>query len=102
MAMLRANAAENRFGTLVLCEVALANRRGRTRFTVFEPGSGLASFKPRDDGGRQIEVLVTTLDALTEDVAGRVAVLELDIEGAEAKGLARRDGSGSRATGPSC
>jgi len=87
MAMLRANAAENEFGTLVLREVALSDRPGRTRFTIFEPGSGLASFAPGIDGGRQIDVAVTTLDALSEDLPVRVAVVKLDIEGAEAKAL---------------
>ena len=87
MALLRANAAENRFGMLELHEVALSERPGRARFTVFEPGSGLASFAPGDADGTELDVTVTTLDTLTRDVAEPVAVVKLDIEGAEAKAL---------------
>ena len=87
MALLRANAAENDFPTLELHEVALSDRPGRAGFTVFEAGSGLASFAPEDGGGRVVDVTATTLDALTADVAGRVAVVKLDIEGAEVKAL---------------
>ena len=87
MTLLRANAAENRFTTLEPHELALSDREGRSRFTVFEPTSGLASFSPKERGGREVEVAVTTLDVLTGDIAGSVAVVKLDIEGAEAKAL---------------
>lgn len=87
MALLQANVDENRFSTLELHEVALSDRPGRARFTVFEAGSGLASFAPNNVGGRQVDVVVTTLDALTANLAGRVAVVKLDIEGAETKAL---------------
>lgn len=88
MAHLRANAAENRFGTLDLHEVALADRPGCAAFTVFDiVSSGLASFAPAGAGGRTVDVIVTTLDALTADLGGRVAVVKLDLEGAEAKAL---------------
>lgn len=87
MALLRANAQENRFATVELHEVALSDRPGQAPFTVFEPGSGLASFAPGDDGGRQVDVAVTTLDLLTEGLESEVAVVKLDIEGAEAKAL---------------
>ena len=87
LALLKANADENRFVMLELHEVALSDRPGRARFTVFEPGSGLASFAPEDPAGRDVEVVVTTLDALTEDVPRPVGVVKLDIEGAEAKAL---------------
>lgn len=87
MALLKANAGENRFDILELHQVALSDRLGNARFTVFEAGSGLASFAPQSTQGRQIDVVVTTLDALTEDLDGRVALVKLDIEGAEAKAL---------------
>jgi FkbM family methyltransferase len=87
MALLKANADENRFDMLELHEVALSDRPGRARFTTFEAGSGLASFAPQDAAGRQVEVAVTTLDALTERLDRRVGVVKLDIEGAEAKAL---------------
>ncbi len=87
MALLKANAEENRFSTLELHEVALSDRPGRARFTVFEAGSGFASFAPQDAAGRHVDVVVTTLDALTANLDSRVAVVKLDIEGAEAKAL---------------
>lgn len=89
MAELRANAKENRFaGTLDLHEVALSDRTGSARFTVFDMiSSGLASFAPEASGGRQVDVVLTTLDALTANLERRVAVVKLDIEGAEAKAL---------------
>ena len=87
MALLRANAEQNRFTALELHEVALADRPGTAPFTVFEAGSGLASFSPEDGGGSQIDVAVTTLDALAQGTDGGVAVVKLDIEGAEAKAL---------------
>lgn len=87
MALLKANCKANRFAMLDLHEVALSDRPGRARFTVFEPGSGLASFTPEDGGGKSVDVAVTTLDALTQDLDGDVAVVKLDIEGAEAKAL---------------
>ncbi|MGI8731385.1 MAG: FkbM family methyltransferase [Solirubrobacteraceae bacterium] len=87
MALLKANADENRFDTLELHEVALSDRPGRASFTVFEAGSGLASFAPQDARGCQVEVVVTTLDALTANLDRRVTLVKLDIEGAEAKAL---------------
>lgn len=87
MALLKANADENDLNALELHEVALSDRPGRARFTVFEAGSGLASFAPDDVEGRQVDVVVTTLDALTTNLDGRVALVKLDIEGAEAKAL---------------
>jgi FkbM family methyltransferase len=87
MALLKANADENRFDTIELHEVALSDRPGRASFTVFEAGSGLASFAPQDAAGSQVEVVVTTLDALTEKLDRRVTLVKLDIEGAEAKAL---------------
>jgi FkbM family methyltransferase len=88
MALLRANLAVNRFATVELHEVALSDRPGRARLTVFDVvSSGLASFAPAATGGRPVEVAVTTLDALTADLDAPVAVVKLDVEGAEAKAL---------------
>jgi FkbM family methyltransferase len=87
MALLRANAAENGFATLDLHEVALADAPGSASFTVFEEGAGLASFAPGATGGTEVEVTVTTLDELTAPLGGSVAVVKLDIEGAEVKAI---------------
>jgi len=87
MALLRANAGENQLASLELHEVALSDCPGRARFTVFDAGSGLASFAPEHAAGRQVDVSVTTLDALTEGLDSPVSVVKLDIEGAEAKAL---------------
>lgn len=88
MALLRANVAENRFRTLQLHEVALSDHPHRARFTVFDvASSGLASFAPARPGGHVVEVAATTLDALTAALDAPVAVVKLDIEGAEVKAL---------------
>jgi hypothetical protein len=70
-----------------LHQVALSDSDGTARFTVFEQGSGVASFAPQSAGGREIEVTVATLDSLTSRFGERVALVKLDIEGAEAKAL---------------
>lgn len=85
--LLEANAALNAFETLESHPVALSDRLGTERFVVFENGSGLASFAPRGEGGTIIEVRVTTLDDLTSCLGERVALVKLDIEGAEVKAL---------------
>lgn len=87
MRMLRANAKRNGFSMIDLHEVALSDATGTAHFTVFEDGSGLASFAPHSDGGRAVEVDVVTLDGLTASFDDRVALVKLDIEGAEAKAL---------------
>jgi len=87
MALLKANVDENQFSELELHEVALSDHPGRAQFTVFERGSGLSSFAPANPGGSEVDVEVTTLDILTASVEGTVAVVKLDIEGAEAKAL---------------
>lgn len=87
MAMLKANAGHNRLAALELHEVALSDRVGRAPFTVFDAGSGLASFAPEHAAGSQVDVHVTTLDTLTQDLEGRVSVVKLDIEGAEVRAL---------------
>jgi FkbM family methyltransferase len=87
MALLRANREANEFATLDLHEVALSDYSGYARLMVFEAGSGLSSFAPEHDGGREVEVVVATLDTLTQDLGRKVAVVKLDIEGAEAQAL---------------
>jgi len=87
MALLEANVALNAFETLESHPVALSERSGTARFVVFENGSGLASFAPEGGGGTTIEVAVTTLDDLTSSLGERVALVKLDIEGAEVKAL---------------
>ena len=87
MRLLEANAAENDLPALELHEVALSDRPGRERLVVFEDGSGLASFAPETSGGTPVEVTVTTLDELTSRFGNRVALVKLDIEGAEVKAV---------------
>lgn len=87
MQLLRANARRNDHDTVELHEVALSDAPGNASFTIFEDGSGLSSFAPGPSGGRTVGVSVTTLDALTAPFHDRVAVVKLDIEGAEVKAL---------------
>lgn len=87
MELLRANAGRNSHPSLELHEIALSDYEGRAHFTVFEDGSGLASFAPQAGGGRNLDVTVTTLDNLTVGFADRVSLVKLDVEGAETKAL---------------
>ncbi len=87
MAILKANADENGFAALECHQVALSDQTGIAVFVVFEDGSGLASFAPEAGGGTTVRVPVTTLDELTSAYSNRVAVVKLDVEGAEAKAL---------------
>lgn len=87
MDLLRANAQCNCFTTIDLHEVALSDSAGTAPFTVFEDGSGVSSFAPSSAGGRAVDVAVVTLDSLTSRFADRVALVKLDVEGAEAKAL---------------
>ena len=87
MVLLKANADVNRFRGLECHQVALADQPGTARFVVFEAGSGVASFAPAAAGGKEVEVPVTTLDNLTSMHGDRVALVKLDIEGAEVLAL---------------
>jgi FkbM family methyltransferase len=87
MDLLRANVERNGFSMADLHEVALSDEAGVTQFTVFEDGSGLASFAPQSNKGRLVDVHVATLDGLTSAFGDRVALVKLDIEGAEVKAL---------------
>lgn len=87
MDLLRANVQLNGFSIIDLHEVALSDSAGTARFTVFEGGSGLASFAPQSEEGRAIEVTVAPLDRLTRRFGDRVALVKLDVEGAEAKAI---------------
>jgi FkbM family methyltransferase len=88
MALLRANVDRNKMDWVRLREVALAEGSGRMRMHVFEPGSGYTSFAPAHTAaGSEIEVQVTTIDELAADVAHRVSLVKLDVEGAELRAL---------------
>ena len=87
MALLNANANLNGFDVIERHEVALSDQSGTASFVVFDNASGLASFAPGLDGGKVIEVTTTTLDDLAARLNAPVAVLKLDIEGAEVKAL---------------
>lgn len=99
MRLLVANTELARHGsaTIDLREVALSDSDGSAHFTVYEEGSGLASFAPQAGGGRVVEVTTATLDSLTLRFGDRVALVKLDIEGAEAKALQGASGLISRA-----
>ncbi|MEJ7783923.1 MAG: FkbM family methyltransferase [Solirubrobacteraceae bacterium] len=87
MTLLRANAQRNDFGMVDLHEVALSDASGIASFTIFEDGSGLASFAPQPAGGRAVDVTVTTLDSVTSRFGDQVALVKLDVEGTEVKAL---------------
>jgi FkbM family methyltransferase len=88
MALLRANVERNDFNWVELREVALADAPGRLSMHVFDPGSGFSSFAPADAGGaREVEVEVTTLDELAGEMLDRLALVKLDVEGAELRAL---------------
>lgn len=87
MKLLRANTLRTGFAIVDFHEVALSESVGTAMFTVFDDGSGVASFAPQLSGGRPVEVVVTTLDRLTAEFGDRVALVKLDVEGAEAKAL---------------
>ena len=88
MDLLRANVGGNRLDWVELREVALAEAPGRLTMRVFEPGSGHSSFAPpSDDGSAEIDVQVTTLDEIAENLGRRVSLVKLDVEGAELRAL---------------
>jgi FkbM family methyltransferase len=83
MDLLRANTQRNGFAMIEHHEVALSDSAGTARFTVFEDGSGVDSFAPQLAGGRALDVTTATLDSLTAQLGDRVALVKLDVEGAE-------------------
>lgn len=86
MGLLAANVARNDYEWVDLREVALADVAGRLSLEVFDPGSGFSSFAPAASG-RQVEVEVTTLDEVADEVMDRLALVKLDVEGAELRAL---------------
>jgi FkbM family methyltransferase len=88
MELLRANVDDNGLDWVQLREVALAEAHGRLQMQVFEPGAGDSSFAPADTAaGTEVEVEVTTLDAIAASIAGEVGLVKLDVEGAELRAL---------------
>lgn len=87
MALLQANVSRNDFAMLECRQVALSDQPGTERFVIFEPGSGMASFAPEAEDGQEVAVTMTTLDDLTSPHGTRVALVKLDIEGAEVRAL---------------
>ncbi len=85
-AMVERNARLNHFRCIETHGVAVADYTGSAEFVVFEgDGSGMSSFQPANLAGGQVEVVeVTTLDDLiSEEERSRVALLKIDVEGAE-------------------
>jgi FkbM family methyltransferase len=84
MDLLRANVQVNRFDWVDLHEVALASEAGQLTLHVFQPGSGYSSFAPADRASAsEIDVDVTTLDAIAGTLLSRTSLVKLDTEGAE-------------------
>lgn len=84
MELLRDNVRLNDFDWVDLHEVALAAQPGQLTLHAFQPGSGYSSFAPADrSSGSEIEVDVTTLDAVAGAYLDRTALVKLDTEGAE-------------------
>jgi len=80
------NVELNGFAQVTVKPLALSSEPGQASFRVFElSGSGLNHLGPAaDEGGRVETVEVTTLDAVLEPAErARVAVVKLDLEGAE-------------------
>lgn len=87
MAALRANVALNGFGWVDLHQVGLAERRGRVEFFSFGATPELSSFAPADVAhATRHEVETATLDDLARGLP-RLALVKLDIEGAEVRAL---------------
>lgn len=87
MSLLKANTGLNGFDVIECHQVALSDQIGTAGFVVFDDAPGLASFAPALHGGKLIEVPTTTLDDLCARVSAPVAVIKLDIEGAEVRAL---------------
>ena len=88
MTLLRENVARNGLAWVEVREVALADAPGRLTLRVFDPGSGLSSFAPaQGEAAVEVDVEVTTLDALVGGLLDRVTLVKLDVEGAELRAL---------------
>lgn len=90
-ASLRENITLNALGNVRVVEAALADQAGLTVTAIVAPGAFgqatiLKHFRPAADI-IQHDVLTTTLDAVTASV-GRIGLLKMDLEGAEAAALA--------------
>jgi FkbM family methyltransferase len=79
------SAATNGFDQLEVIEAALSDSEGTRTFYAMPAGGGTSSFSPDDSGlGTAVSVATTTLDALVRARAlDRVALVKLDVEGAE-------------------
>lgn len=87
---LRANVQTNGYRWVEVVEAALDERNGRAGFTVFEGAeSGLSSFAPgAPEQGRLVDVPTVRLqDAVPRQEWERVALIKIDVEGAEARVL---------------
>ena len=84
MRLLRHSVALNEAHWVELHETALSDYQGKAEFVTFEPGSALSSFAPqRQWAGDSTTVAVTSLDELIGDRAPGVALVKIDVEGAE-------------------
>ena len=83
------NVAVNDLSQVTVLPFALGARPGALLFTVMGNGGGLSSFAPANpERGSAAKVAVMRLDdCLTPDLAGRVKLVKIDVEGAETAAL---------------
>lgn len=87
---LREHIAINGLTNVEVIEYALSDRSGQTIAATVPDGKyGQASIaaSDRSDGVRRLDVETRTLDKLFADIPGRVALMKMDLEGAEAAAL---------------
>lgn len=84
MQLLRQSVALNEAHWVELHQTALSDHHGTAEFVTFEPGSALSSFAPkRRTAGNSITVPVISLDELVAGRTDDVALVKIDVEGAE-------------------
>jgi FkbM family methyltransferase len=93
-ASLQRNVELNGFHWVDIRPEALAERVGQsTLFSFGGDAKGVSSFAPADPGQARAELVpLTTLDEVLFPFAGRVKLIKLDLEGAEARALAGANG----------
>ena len=86
--ILRENIGLNDLDHVQVREVAVAEAPGRLPIQVLDPGSGATSFAPADTtAATEIDVEVTTIDALAAAAPTQIRLVKIDVEGAELRAL---------------